>query len=40
LALFAAPDQDLRERLRAADLENMTPLEAMRLLIELRGLLD
>jgi len=40
LALFAAPDQDLRERLRGADLERMTPLEAMRLLIELRGLLD
>ena len=40
LALFAAPDQDLRERLRAADLERMTPLEAMRLLIELRGLVE
>jgi DNA mismatch repair protein MutS len=40
LALFAAPDQDLRERLRAADLERMTPLDAMRLLLELRALLD
>lgn len=40
LALFAAPDQDLRERLRAADLERMTPLDAMRLLLELRDLLD
>jgi DNA mismatch repair protein MutS len=38
LTLFAAPDQDLRERLRQADLEGMTPLEAMRLLIELRGM--
>jgi DNA mismatch repair protein MutS len=40
LALFSAPDQDLRQRLREAELETMTPLDAMRMLIELRGLLD
>jgi len=40
LALFSSPDQDLRVKLREADLERMTPLDAMRLLIELRGQLE
>jgi DNA mismatch repair protein MutS len=39
LTLFQSPDTDLRERLRTADLEQMTPLQAMSLLIELRELL-
>ncbi|MCA9783021.1 MAG: DNA mismatch repair protein MutS [Candidatus Cloacimonetes bacterium] len=39
LTLFQSPDSDLRELLRRADLENLTPLQAMSLLIELRSLL-
>lgn len=40
LTLFSSPDQDLRRRLREADVENLTPLQAMELLIELRRKLD
>lgn len=40
LSLFFAPDQDMRKRIREADVESMTPLEAMRLLIELKQLLE
>jgi DNA mismatch repair protein MutS len=36
LTLFASPDQDFRQHLREADLESMTPLEAMSLLIQLK----
>ncbi len=39
LSLFVAPDIDLREKLRKANVEEMTPLQAMSLLIELKGLL-
>jgi len=40
LLLFSAPDQDLREQLRQADVDRMTPLQAMELLIELKRQLD
>ncbi len=40
LTLFSSPDQDLRRKLREADVEQMTPLQAMQLLIELKHSLD
>jgi DNA mismatch repair protein MutS len=40
LTLFSSPDQDLRQRLREADIENMTPLQAMALLLDLRARLE
>ena len=40
MTLFSSPDQDLRQRLRDADVEQMTPLQAMQLLIDLKQSLD
>jgi DNA mismatch repair protein MutS len=39
LSLFFAPDQDMRRRIREANVESMTPLEAMKLLISLKQML-
>ena len=39
LDLFTARYEELAERLRGIDVENTTPLEALRLLAELRALL-